>query len=243
MAVGYNQWPTPKLLLTSDYSNEQHSIVASKYTNPLEVENFILAVPHSQPSYRQTYGWSREKLTNLMCVSQSVRQEAEVVLYQRFIFCFHYELYPKAVLRFLSEVSATALPNIRSLAFVHRSERPNCGRWTEWRTNCEVLSRHLTILRAVFFVVQAYDEAEVCPTHRAAACPGKLQATKDSAAELLLVAEPFTACRGVQVRWVGVDTGRRLGELCRVGLARGGLCYKSGKRPDTRDYYLMAFDL
>lgn len=74
IAVGYNQWPTPKLLPTSGYTDQQYVGVASQTTNPLEIENFILAAPHTESPYRQNYGWSPEKLTDLMCVNRTVRQ-------------------------------------------------------------------------------------------------------------------------------------------------------------------------
>ena len=242
MAVGYNQWPTPKLLPTSGYSDEQHSRVASEYTDPLEVENFMLAAPHTESPYRQSYGWSSEKLTNLMCVSRLIRQEAEAVLYHRFIFCFHYRLYPKAALRFLSDVSATALSNTRNLAFVLRFERYDRMSWTHWRVNSEVLSRHLKDVRSVVFEIQTLTKETTCRQHQPEVCPTKLKERDDTISQLLEVAGPFTARSGVQVRWVGVGTGRTLAELCRVELAKGENCPKRHKRPYARDCYLMAFD-
>ena len=209
MAVGYNQWPTPMLLLTSGYSDQEHLRVSSETPYPLELENFMLAAPHTESPYRQTYGSSPESLTNLMCVSRSTRQEAEAVLYQRFIFCFHNGLYPKAASRFLSEVSANALPQITTLAFLLRyDDGVNWNKWKRWEENCQILSRGFTGIRAVFFEIQVLDETAGHPLSL------DLQGRHDIAVKLLEVTQSFTDRHSVQVRWVGVRTGKVLADLC-----------------------------
>ena len=115
MSAGYCEWPTPKLLLRPPSSTLQ-----KKLTHPLEVVNFFLAAPHSLAPYRQTYGWSPEKLTNLMCVSRSVRREADEILYRCFIFFFQYGLYESASQDFVAEASAAARLYITAFAFVLR---------------------------------------------------------------------------------------------------------------------------
>ena len=242
MTVGYNQWLTPELLPTSGSSDQERLKVASKYTDPLEVEIYILAPLHNPPPYRPSYGWRPETLTILMCVSRFVRDEAEVVLYRRFIFCFHHRLYPKTALRFLSNMRATALSSIRAVAFVLRFESPRSEKWTRWRANHEVLSQHLKDVRSVIFEIQAPTRVTTCRQHEAGVCPTKLKEKNDTIRKLLEVAEPFTTQSGVQVRWVGVGVSSTLAELCRVELAKVGHCPMSQKTPHARDYYLMAFD-
>ena len=199
MSAGHCYWPTPKLLLVPPSPR-----IEREFTHPLEVVNFFLAAPHSSALDRQTYGWSPEKLTNLLCISPSVRREAEEVLYRGFIFFFHYGLYESASGDFVSEVSAAARLYTRAFAFVLRLKEIPIDSWSIWEKNSEILAEGFKGLRVVSFEIQADGRAEESMV---------TQAREGIVWKLLAVAQPFTS-RGVDVQWVGVSMGMTLAELC-----------------------------
>lgn len=148
------------------------------------------------------------------------------MLYRSFIFCFHYDLYPGAASRFLSEVSATALATLKTLAFVLRFDKSNfdvCREiWEAWKLgrecklweeNCEILSRGFTGLRAFFFEIQALGGAVGDPL--------SLRAKHEITAKLLKAAEPLPIRPEIKVRWVGVGIGKDLADLCQKELTNG----------------------
>lgn len=216
MAAGYNQWPTPKLLTNSGHSLPTRSTHRQFFlTYPLEIENFFPATPNTVAPHRQSYRWSSEKTTSLMCVSRSIREEAEEVLYGRFIFCFQYGLYQGAANGFLSEISTKALTNLSTLAFVLRFDKSTPNDWQTWEENSEIMSRGFAGLRMVFYEIQVCREASKIMN---------TQANDGVITKLLTVAQPFSARTDVKVRWVGVDLGGTLADLCQEELAKGVHC-------------------
>ena len=199
MSAGYCYWPTPKLLFRTLSPR-----IEREFTHPLEVVNFFLAAPHSSAPYRQTYGWSPEKLTNIMCVNRSVRREAEEVLYRSFIFFFQYGLYESASRDFVSDISAAARLYITTFAFVLHVNAASPDDWRKWEKNSEILAEGFKGLRVVSFEIQADGRAEESMV---------TQAREGIVWKLLAVAQPFTG-RREDVQWVGVGMGMTLAELC-----------------------------
>ena len=205
MAVGYNQWPTPKLLRSPDLSDQAQCEIEQTLTYPLRIENFFLVAPYGIAPFRQTYGWSPEKLTNLMCVCRLIQQEVQEVLYRRFTFCFHYGLYPEATTFFCRRQSTEALTNVSVLALVLRFDNGQFDEWKTWEENNKILSNSFSKLRTVSFEIQICGKARKTLD---------IQAEEDVVGKLISAAHPFLNRSDITVTWVGVAQGRKLAKIC-----------------------------
>lgn len=214
-SVGYNQWPSPKNLAKPDRLLPTRWMSTPLLTYPLEIENFFLTTPHTVAPHRESYRESPEKTTNLMCVSRSIREEAEEVLYGRFIFCFQYGLHQAVANRFVSETSPKALSHLSTMAFVIRFYEAAPNDWQTWEENSEIMSRGFGGLRMVFFEIQVSREAS--KTMGTEAKDGVIT-------KLLTVAQPFIKRPDIKTRWVGMDLGGTLAGLCQDEFAKGDHC-------------------
>ena len=177
--------------------------------------DFFLATPNTVAPHQQSYRCSSERVNNLMCVSRLIREEAEEVLYGRFIFCFQYGLYQGAASRFISEISTKALSHLSTMPFVLRFDKAAPNYWRTRKENSPIMSRGFGGLRMVLFEIQVSREASKTMSTEA----------KDGVVEKLLTfARPFIERPAIKLRWVGIDLGGTLAGLCQDEFAKGDHC-------------------
>lgn len=157
----------------------------------------------------------RFKITSLIGINSQIREEAEDVLYRRFVLLFKMNLRYHAADSFTSQASPHILSRIARIMLyidIDPERAPSATELSSLRDRrkvSELFAREMLGLRSVCFDVIARSNPVSASSH------------KYMVQKCLYVAGPYKDVPGFQVRWVGAGIGARIAQLCADEIALG----------------------